>query len=84
MTAEPRRMRTLRALAFACAALVLAITTLSAFIRLSRTGLGCEPWPQCYAVEALRIASMDNAAIGAARALLTHTGCAQPPSSAFS
>ncbi|HYD77674.1 COX15/CtaA family protein [Ramlibacter sp.] len=60
-------MRTLRALAFACAALVLAITTLSAFIRLSRTGLGCEPWPQCYAVEALRIASMDNAAIGAAR-----------------
>ena len=32
-----------------CAVLVLAITTLSAFIRLSRAGLGCEPWPQCYA-----------------------------------
>jgi cytochrome c oxidase assembly protein subunit 15 len=31
-----------------CAALVLAITSLSAFIRLSRAGLGCEPWPQCY------------------------------------
>lgn len=60
-------MRTLRALAFACAALVIAITTLSAFIRLSRTGLGCQPWPQCYADEALRIASMDSGAIGAAR-----------------
>ena len=29
--------------------LVLAITTLSAFIRLSRAGLGCEPGPQCQA-----------------------------------
>lgn len=44
-----RRMTTLRQLAWACAALVLAITTLSAFIRLSAAGLGCEPWPQCYA-----------------------------------
>lgn len=44
-----RRMTTLRKLAWACAALVLAITTLSAFIRLSMAGLGCEPWPQCYA-----------------------------------
>lgn len=35
-------------MAWLCAALVLAITSLSAFIRLSRTGLGCEPWPQCY------------------------------------
>lgn len=60
-------MRTLRALAWACAALVVAITTLSAFIRLSRTGLGCQPWPQCYAVEALRAASTDSGAIGAAR-----------------
>ena len=34
-------------MAIACAVLVLAITTLSAFIRLSRAGLGCEPWPQC-------------------------------------
>jgi cytochrome c oxidase assembly protein subunit 15 len=36
-------------LALACAALVLAITSLSAFIRLSQAGLGCQPWPQCYA-----------------------------------
>lgn len=67
MTADQRRLRILRALAFACAALVIAITTLSAFIRLSRTGLGCQPWPQCYAVEALRIASVDTGAIGIAR-----------------
>jgi heme a synthase len=43
------RKTTLRNVAWACAALVLAITSLSAFIRLSRAGLGCEPWPQCYA-----------------------------------
>lgn len=67
MTVPERRMRTLRALAWGCAVLVIAITTLSAYIRLSRTGLGCEPWPQCYAMESLRTASMDTAAIGAAR-----------------
>lgn len=39
-------------MAIACAVLVLAITTLSAFIRLSRAGLGCEPWPQCYGQQA--------------------------------
>lgn len=49
MLADDRRMASLRKVAFACAALVLAITTLSAFIRLSAGGLGCEPWPQCYA-----------------------------------
>lgn len=36
-------------MAIACAVLVLAITSLSAFIRLSRAGLGCQPWPQCQA-----------------------------------
>ena len=35
-------------MAWACAVLVLAITSLSAYIRLSGAGLGCEPWPQCY------------------------------------
>jgi heme a synthase len=35
-------------MALVCAALVLAITSLSAYIRLSRAGLGCEPWPHCY------------------------------------
>ena len=42
------RMASLRKVALACAALVLAITSLSAFLRLSASGLGCEPWPQCY------------------------------------
>ncbi len=49
MFGTAHRISTLQKLAWACAALVLAITSLSAFIRLSRAGLGCEPWPQCYA-----------------------------------
>jgi cytochrome c oxidase assembly protein subunit 15 len=48
MTPIQRRVSRLRKMAWLCAALVLAITSLSAFIRLSRAGLGCEPWPQCY------------------------------------
>lgn len=47
MDTHGRRMTLLRTMAIACAVLVLAITSLSAFIRLSRAGLGCEPWPQC-------------------------------------
>lgn len=49
MDTPGRRMTLLRTMAIACAVLVLAITSLSAFIRLSRAGLGCEPWPQCQA-----------------------------------
>ena len=48
MRSIPDRITLLRKLALLCAALVLAITSLSAFIRLSKAGLGCEPWPQCY------------------------------------
>jgi cytochrome c oxidase assembly protein subunit 15 len=44
MTPIQRRVSRLRKMAWLCAALVLAITSLSAFIRLSRAGLGCEPW----------------------------------------
>ena len=43
-----RRRLLLRRMAWICAVLVLAITSLSAYIRLSKAGLGCEPWPQCY------------------------------------
>jgi len=43
-----RRVLLLRRMAWICAVLVLAITSLSAYIRLSKAGLGCEPWPQCY------------------------------------
>ena len=42
------RIAWLRRLAWLCAVLVLAVTSLSAFIRLSKAGLGCSPWPQCY------------------------------------
>jgi cytochrome c oxidase assembly protein subunit 15 len=60
--------------AWACAALVLAITSLSAFIRLSQAGLGCEPWPQCYAqslqVAGQRMAPPAEGAVAAAR--ITH------------
>ena len=35
-------------MAIACAILVLAITSLSAYIRLGNVGLGCVDWPQCY------------------------------------
>ena len=48
MNQSEGRMTRLRRLAWLCAVLVLAITSLSAFIRLSRAGLGCTPWPQCY------------------------------------
>lgn len=39
-------------MAWLCAALVLVITCLSAFIRLSRAEQRCAPWPQCQGVTA--------------------------------
>ena len=53
MTSSERRLMLLRRMAIACAVLVLVITSLSAFMRLTRTGLGCQPWPQCYGQEPL-------------------------------
>ena len=47
LKAEQRR-RLLQRMAIACALLVLAITSLSAYIRLGNAGLGCADWPQCY------------------------------------
>jgi len=47
MTPETRR-RLLQHMAIGCAILVLAITSLSAYIRLGNVGLGCAEWPQCY------------------------------------
>jgi cytochrome c oxidase assembly protein subunit 15 len=43
-----RRRQLLRRFAAACALLVLAVTSLSAFLRLDKTGLGCADWPACY------------------------------------
>lgn len=76
MDITQRRRDYLHRLAFWIAALMLAITSLSAFIRLSQAGLGCAPWPQCYG-NALRAAQPgaaepagDGAAVQVAR--LTH------------
>lgn len=73
MNLSERRHALLHRAALLCAALVLAITSLSAFMRLSGVGLGCEPWPQCYG-ERLREAQQgrpttveDSHAVAAAR-----------------
>lgn len=62
------RKTSLRKVALACAVLVLAITSLSAFLRLSASGLGCEPWPQCYG-QSLR--DRQQGAVPAATGLVT-------------
>jgi heme a synthase len=51
MTTHPSAPSVLRRIALVCALLVLAIAGVSAFLRLSKVGLGCEPWPQCYGQE---------------------------------
>ena len=38
----------LRRMAWVCVLLVLLVTTLSAYMRLDKTGLGCDGWPHCY------------------------------------
>jgi cytochrome c oxidase assembly protein subunit 15 len=42
---------TRRRIALLCALLVLAIAAVSAYLRLSKVGLGCAPWPSCYGQE---------------------------------
>ena len=53
MDDSTRRALLLRRMAWLCVVMVLAITTLSAYIRLTRAGLGCADWPACYG-QALR------------------------------
>lgn len=67
-----RRFAVLKRLATICAVLVLVITTVSAYIRLSGAGLGCADWPACYgrAASAEEQAARDTApALIAARLL---------------
>jgi cytochrome c oxidase assembly protein subunit 15 len=69
-----RRLQLLRRFAAACTLLVLAVTSLSAYLRLDKAGLGCADWPACYGA-ALRAAQAgtapapadDRPAIAAAR-----------------
>ena len=68
-----RRRAWLRRAAWLGAVLVLGIASLSAFIRLSQAGLGCEPWPQCYgsrlrdAQQGRAPSAVDSIAVTAAR-----------------
>ena len=48
MQETQHRIRLLRRLALACAVMVLAVVSLSAYLRLSKAGLGCGDWPPCY------------------------------------
>lgn len=74
-TADAQRLGRLRRLAWVCAALVLAITSLSAYIRLTHAGVGCADWPACYG-QRLRdaqagradVVAQPPAGVGAARA----------------
>lgn len=56
-----RRLSLLHRLAWLCVVTVLAVTTLSAFIRLSNAGLGCADWPQCYGERGLQAAAFTGA-----------------------
>lgn len=58
-----RGLRRLRRMAWLCAAMVLTITSLSAFLRLVNTGVGCTPWPTCYGQ--LGAAATDSVQAGA-------------------
>ncbi len=74
MDSTTRRLVFLRRLAWLCAAAVLAVSSLSAYIRLSKAGLGCADWPQCYGQslrpvqEGVASGAVEPAAIRGARA----------------
>ena len=76
MTPPPSAATALRRIALGCALLVLAIAVVSAFLRLSKVGLGCEPWPACYGQELRALQrgeALDDAAVqGVAVARLAH------------
>ncbi|MCV2367047.1 COX15/CtaA family protein [Roseateles oligotrophus] len=60
MNSVDHRLKALRRLALLCMIMVLAVTGLSAYIRLSKVGLGCTDWPQCYG-QSLRQAQQGQA-----------------------
>lgn len=76
MSLTDRRHRILRRVALLCAALVLAVTSLSAFLRLSKAGLGCADWPACYGQDLRRLQqglpAPDDAQTATAVARLAH------------
>ena len=38
----------MKKLATTCLLLVIALVTISAYLRLDNSGIGCAPWPDCY------------------------------------
>lgn len=48
MISIDQRLQLLRRLAWLCAVMVLAVTSLSAYLRLDKAGFGCADWPRCY------------------------------------
>lgn len=69
MTEAERARKLLRRLAIGCVVLLLAISMLSAFLRLTRAGLGCDDWPRCYG-QALAAQQRGEAAAFAEQALV--------------
>ena len=51
MTVVPPTLTRLRRIALAALLLILAVTTLSAYMRLANAGLGCADWPACYGAQ---------------------------------
>ncbi len=73
-----RRLAWIRRLAIGCAIGMVFTIVLSAYMRLSQAGLGCEPWPACYA-QAARDAAAGTShpgsigvGVGVAAARLAH------------
>ena len=71
MDSALHRLTHLRRIALMCVVLLAAVTSLSAFLRHSAAGLGCRPWPACYAqgdrAAASGAGTAAATAIGAAR-----------------
>lgn len=77
MIAIEHRYTLLRRLGLACALAVLLVTSLSAYMRLTKAGLGCTDWPACYGQRAGQAAAEGtvaaaNLAPGIAAARLVH------------
>lgn len=60
MDLPEHRLANTRRMALACVLLILCVTTLSAYMRLSNAGLGCTDWPACYGAQ-LRDAATNSA-----------------------
>lgn len=57
LVVEGSRARS-RVIARACMALAFVVVIASAWLRLRRAGLGCEPWPACLPVDASGVAAV--------------------------